>query len=491
MKDSKAQNSITRGLAFKTIERVLSQLLTFCFSIFTARLLLPKNFGDFAIAFVFISIAQIFVSSAFSTAIIQKKDADKKDYSTMFWSSFTMSIIVTIIIVLGAPFIANYYNNQNLVLLLRVCALKLPLSAVSTIQHAYIDRNMMFKKYLVPTSLGTIFSGTAAVIFAYWGLGVWALVIQMFVFAIADIVILFFTVNWRPQLIFSLNSFKTLFSFGWKCLAADLIGTVFDQLRTLLIGKKYSSEDLAYYNKGSNFPNQIFSNISYSVISVLFPAISNISDDKQRVKETARLTVKLLTFIVAPMLIGVAAVAKPLIVLLYTEKWLEAVPFVRIFCFASIFNMLGGFLLNLFKCVGKSFIVLKLEPIKKVIYLALLITGLKFGVLTLAVLMMVYSIIAFFINIVPLKTTIGYNIQEIIADMFCSLLCSALMGTITYSISYLGFSNIVSLAIMVPVGIFSYLILSLLFRSGALIILTDFLKDRFYEIKKCTKSSQE
>ena len=282
----------------------------------------------------------------------------------------------------------------------------------------------------------------------------------------------------NPEFVFSLKSAKSMMNYGWKILAADLSGTFFDQLRSLIVGKAYTSADLAFYNKGNQLPSLITTNISTSIMSVLFPAIANISDEKARVKEMTRKAVKIMSFVMFPMLFGLAAVAGPLINVLFTSKWELAVPFVQILSISSAISLIGGVSLQAIKAIGKSDIILKLEVYKKPVYVLLLIIGVKINVTAVAVTMLLYSIYSNIVNARPLKREIDYTYREQLKDLIPAFLMSGIMGLLVYMVSYLKINSIVALFIQVLIGIALYLGMAIIFKIDALKYLYSFLKEK-------------
>lgn len=275
MKDKDLKNKVFSGLIWKFAERILAQGVSFIVSVVLARILMPSDYGIVALILVFINIANVFVTSGFSTALVQNKDANSVDFSTNFYCSFALSILVYGILFAIAPFLSQFYEMPDLALILRVFALRIPLSAYSAIQHAYVERYMIFKRYFFSTLGGTLISGVVGIMMAYNGFGAWALIAQYFTNTIVDILVLSITVPWHPEFRFSWKSAKSMMNYGWKILVADLSGTFFDQLRSLIVGKAYTSADLAFYNKGNQLPSLITTNISSSIMTVLFPAIAN------------------------------------------------------------------------------------------------------------------------------------------------------------------------------------------------------------------------
>jgi O-antigen/teichoic acid export membrane protein len=304
------KSSVITSLLWKFLERVGTQGVQFIVAIVLARLLSPADFGLIALVTVFVAIANVFVQSGLNTALIQKKDADNLDFSTVFYSCLTLACLLYILLFFGAPLIASFYNDlPELIPVIRVLGLMLPLGALNAVQEAYISRNMMFRK-LFYRSVGAIIpSGCIGIICAYSGWGIWSLVVQQLSNSLFVCVIMWFTVKWRPSLSFSIERWRKLFSFGWKLLCSALLDTAYRNVRDLVIGKLFSPADLGYYNRGDQFPKLIIMNVNASIQSVLLPSFSTVQDDLVRLKSLARRSIKIGSFLILPMMAGLAAVA--------------------------------------------------------------------------------------------------------------------------------------------------------------------------------------
>lgn len=474
----KIQKSIFSGLFWKFSERILAQAVSFIVSVVLSRLLLPSDYGTVAIVLIFINIANVFVTSGFSTALVQNKDATEVDFSTNFYCSLCMSFIVYALMYCIAPFIASFYSASELTLIIRVFSLRIPISAFSAIQHAYVERNMLFKRYFFSTLFGTLISGVVGIILAYFGAGVWALIAQYFTNTIIDIVVLLCTVPWKPKLQFSVSSAKKMMNYGWKILAADLSGTFFDQLRSLIVGKVYTSADLAFYNKGNQLPNLITTNISASIMTVLFPAIANIHGDPAHVKSMTRKSVRMMSYVMFPMLFGLACVSKPLVDLLFTEKWELAVPYVQILSIASAFSLIGSVSLQSIKAVGRSDVVLKLEVYKKPVYTLLLIIGVYISPLAVAFTMLIYSVYGNIVNGRQLSMIIGYKGTEQIYDLLPAIVMSILMSMVVYPLNFTHVANLWILILQLLVGSLVYVLLSIISHNESYVTVYSLIREQ-------------
>lgn len=479
------KTSVITSLLWKFLERIGTQGVQFIVAIVLARLLSPADFGLIALVTVFVTIANVFVQSGLNTALIQKKNADNLDFSTVFYSCLALAIILYMGLFFGAPIIAKFYNNQvELIPVIRVLGLMLPLGALNSIQEAYVARNMMFKK-LFYRSIGAIIpAGIIGVVCAYLGFGIWSLVAQQLSNALLICVIMWFTVKWRPCLSFSLERWKGLFSFGWKLLCSALLDTFYRNIRDLVIGKLFMPADLGFYNRGDQFPKIIIANINSSIQSVLLPSLSTVQDDRARLKSLARRSIKTSSFLILPMMTGLAAVAKPLTLVVLGEKWLPAVPFIQICCFSYAFWPIHTTNLSAINAVGRSDVFLKLEIIKKcygfaVLALAIWLFRSPIGIAMSAA---ITAPLGSFVNAYPNKKLLNYGFIEQMKDFVPSLLLSLVMGVIVYfggdiMTDSLGVSPVLLLIVSVVVGLLLYLGLAKVLRFECLDYLIKTMKD--------------
>ena len=326
------------GFAFKFAERAGAQGINFIVQILLARILMPEEYGIIALVAVFITLCDVFVTYGFGNSLVVNKRSDSIDFSTCFYFGLAIAAILYAIVFFGSPLIADFYGIEQLTPVIRVMALRIPIAAINTVQHAFVQKHMWFKKFFFATLIGTVASGIIAVIMAYSGFGVWALVEQYLGNVFIDTTCLWFIVGWRPTREFSWQRLKVIYDYGWKILAVGLIDTLYGQLRNLIIGKKYSSEDLAYYNRGYRFPSFGMRLIEPTVNTVLFPALSQSQDNQEQMRDITRKVIMASTFIVSPIMVGLAVIAKPLVLVLLTKKWLPCVIYLQIGCLANLFR---------------------------------------------------------------------------------------------------------------------------------------------------------
>jgi len=444
------------GFAYKFAERVGAQGISFIVQILLARILMPEEYGLVALVTVFILVCDVFVTYGFGNSLIVNKKSDSVDFSTCFYFGLCLAAVLYTVVFFAAPLVAEFYNESYLTPIIRVMALRIPMAAVNSVQHAYVQKNMWFKKFFYATLIGTIISGVIAVVMAYLGCGVWALVEQYLGNVFIDTVCLWIIVGWRPTKEFSFKRLKAIYDYGWKILAVGLIDTLYGQLRNLIIGKKYSKADLAYYNRGYRFPSFAMRLIEPTVNSVLFPALAQCQDDREQMRDITRKVIMTSTFIIAPVMVGLAVIARPLVLVLLTEKWLPCVVYLQIGCLANLFRP-NQFINNcVVRASGDSELLLKLDILKKAIGIVILLVSMHFGVFWIAFSLVFFYFISMVINIAPNRRILGYGYLEQCRDFLKNLVPALVMGAVIYPLSFLALPPIVLLVIQVAEGVAVY-----------------------------------
>lgn len=461
---SNNSEKVISNFLWRFLERCGAQGVTFVVSVVLARILDTSVYGTVALITVFTTIMQVFVDSGMGNALIQKKDADDLDFSSVFWFNITMCSVLYLVMFLCAPLIAKFYKMPELTPLVRVLSLLLVISGVKNVQQAYVSRHLLFKRFFFATLGGTIGAAVIGIGMALLGFGVWALIAQMLFNATIDTIILWITVKWRPKKMFSFQRLKGLFSYGWKLLVSALLDTVYTELRQLIIGKLYSRDDLAMYNKGQHFPKLIVTNINSSIDSVLLPTMSKVQDDPSVVKSMTRRAIKTSTYIMMPLMVGLAVCAEPLVSLILTDKWLPCVPFMRIFCFTYAFYPIHTANLNAIKSLGRSDLFMILEIIKKAVGMIVLLATMRISVMAMAYSLLLTSVLSQIINSWPNRRLMRYSYLDQIRDILPQIGLSLAMGAVVYCVQLLGLRHWVTLLIQVPLGALLYIAGSKLFR---------------------------
>ncbi len=458
---------VAGGFLWRFGERITAQVVTFIVSTVLARMLAPEHYGAIAIVNVFITLANVFVSSGLGNALIQKKDTDETDFSSVFFFNVGISLILYTIIFFCAPLFSRNSDYADLTIVFRVMGLRLIVAAVNTVQHAYVAKKMMFKRFFWSTLGGTLFSGILGIAAAYKGYGIWALAIQYMTNTTVDTLVLFLTVKWRPRWRFSWERLRPLASYGWKLLVSELINTGYMELRNLVVGLKYSSGDLAYYNRGKSFPQLLAQNINLSLQSVLFPMMANIQEDSKSLGKMMRRVIRVNSFLITPLVVGLAFVAEPFVRVLLTEKWIGCVPYLQLYCLSYCFIPIQSANIQAIKAVGRSDIYLKQEIIKKALGLVFLLVSIPFGPLTIAVSAVLSSIISALISAIPAKKMLGYSIFEQLKDLANGIVPLAAMCAAVLVISTLPLLDIALLPLEIGAGALVYILIAFLMKNDS------------------------
>ena len=457
-------NKVFSNLIWRFSERIGAKLISVVVNLILARILAPELYGTVAIVLVFTEILQVFVESGFGTALIQKKDADDLDFSSVFFFNLAMSVLLYVLLFAFAPLISRLYGRPELLKIIRVVGLILIIAGVRNVQQAYVSRNMLFKRFFFSTLGGTVVSAVVGIFMAVKGFGVWAYVTQYLLNNLVGTLILWFTVKWRPVARFSLERLKGLFSYGWKLLVSSLLNIVSDKLRPLIIGYRFSPADLSFYNEGLLFPNLIVDNVNSSIDSVLLPALSQQQDSAEQVKTMTRRAIQISSYIMWPLMIGLFVCAEPLVSLLLGQDWLPCVPFVRIFSLYYALFPIHTANLNAIKAMGRSDIFLRLEIVKRVLDLVFVVSTVFIGVRAMAYGLLIQGVLCLFINSYPNSKLCGYAFSQQLRDIFPAFLLAAAMGLLVWFISLAGFGSLVTLILQVLTGAVFYIAASVILK---------------------------
>ena len=461
------KNQVIQGAFWKFAERIAAQLVSLMVSIILARLLSPSEYGTISLVMV-ITIANVFVSSGFGQALIQKKDADSLDFSSVFYFSLGFTFLLYIIFFILAPYIARFYDMPILSPVLRVLAISIPIMGINSVQQAYVARKMQFKLFFYATFVGTVISAFVGIWLAYKGYGVWALVAQTLTNNIIDTIVLQISIKWKITREFSLNRVKKLLDYGWKLLLQSLVLQFYASLRSLLIGKFYTTEDLSFYTKGNQFPELISSNIDTGINTALFPVMSKAQDSIDRVKSMARKTTDFSSYVMSPILLGFFAVAEPFISLLLTDKWLPAVPYLRICCIILLFRAPQTAILQAIKAVGRSDEVLKIDFPIRIFAIIVLCISLRYSVYVFALSEIIVTVFGTALYMVVSKNIINYNGFEVCHDFLINVFMASIMGLVVFTVGkLLSINYLVLMFVQILIGAILYIGLSMLFKSNS------------------------
>ncbi len=457
---SKESTSIISGLFWKFMESGGSQGVQFIIAVLLARLLSPKEYDIVAVVMIFITIANVLVQHGFATALIQKKEADSLDYSSVLYAGMLFALIIYVILYALSPYIAGFYKNNTMAAVIRVMSLIIFPGSVISVWNAYISRHMLFRKLCIATLIASLISGAVSVYMAGLGYGVWSLVLQQLIYYFALCILLVLSVRVGIQKSYSYSRLKEMFGFGSKLLLASLLDNIVNNIHGLFMGKVYTAGVLGLYNRGEQFPKIIVTNLGIAIQSVMLPVMSRQQEDKARLKEYLMRTIKLSTYIVFPMMAGLMASADSLIYVLLGDKWMGAVPYLVLMCVSYACWPLHIANLQAINAIGRSDVFLGLEVVKKGLSIIMLVIGIRYSAVVLIMLKVVADILCVAINLSPSKKLYDYSMWSQFRDIAPSLVLSTIMGVSVYFIGSFMHIGIVRFIVQVISGICIYICLS-------------------------------
>ena len=458
---------VVSSLTWKLFERFVSQGLSLAIQIILARLLLPEDFGSLAIIVAITNYAAIFVQSGIATALIQKKDLDDKDVSTVLISCLILASAFYTILFVAAPFIANAFESDILVPTLRIQSLVLFLNAINSVQTAILSRKMQFKRLFVRSLIAVPVSGIVGIAMAYLGFGLWSLVMYNLSNMLVVVLVMNIGNDLRTKLGFSMEKARTIYSFSSKILVTSFVSGGYDLMRTMAIGKKYNTNDLAFYDKAYSYSYYVVNILNSSISSVMLPTFSKKQDDINEIKLIARRSTKLSAFVMIPLMVGIATIATPLVRLLLTEKWMECVPYLMIFCMLRIPGVFMAIDKQIFYAIGRSEINMYYEICLFIINIIALIISLKMGVLWIAIFACAIEYIGLIAIFTLSKKFVNYNFKERLLDLWKSIVSSIVMF-VGLNFINLQTSDLVTILAKFIIGVVVYLLMSMILSDDSL-----------------------
>ena len=458
---------VVSSLTWKLFERFVSQGLSLAIQIILARLLLPEDFGSLAIIVAITNYAAIFVQSGIATALIQKKDLDDKDVSTVLISCLILASAFYTILFVAAPFIANAFESDILVPTLRIQSLVLFLNAINSVQTAILSRKMQFKRLFVRSLIAVPVSGIVGIAMAYLGFGLWSLVMYNLSNMLVVVLVMNIGNDLRTKLGFSMEKARTIYSFSSKILVTSFVSGGYDLMRTMAIGKKYNTNDLAFYDKAYSYSYYVVNILNSSISSVMLPTFSKKQDDINEIKLIARRSTKLSAFVMIPLMVGIATIATPLVRLLLTEKWMECVPYLMIFCMLRIPGVFMAIDKQIFYAIGRSEINMYYEICLFIINIIALIISLKMGVLWIAIFACAIEYIGLIAIFTLSKKFVNFNFKERLLDLWKSIVSSIVMF-VGLNFINLQTSDLVTILAKFIIGVVVYLLMSMILSDDSL-----------------------
>lgn len=457
-----------KGIIWSFIENLVNLGISFFIGLILARLLSPKDFGLIGMVTIFTAVSATFINSGFSQALIKKKVCSDVDYSTVFYFNFFVGIVLYLILFYLSPYIAEYFGEYKLINIVRVLSFVLVIESLTIIQRTLLTKKIDFKLQTKITIISSILSGTIAIGLAFRGYGVWSLVLKTLIQEGVNSVLLWYYNRWKPLFVFSIKSFNELFSFGSKLLISALIGTIYQNIYYLIIGKYFSAQELGYFTRAQQFKDLPSSNINGVVSRVSYPVLAEIQDDKERLKSGYKKIIKLTMYITFILMLGMAAVAEPMIISLIGEKWSTSIVYLQMLCFVGMFYPLHSLNLNILNVLGRSDLFLKLEIIKKVIAIPTIILGVFFGIKVMILGMMFNTLVAYYLNSFWSGKFINYPIKEQILDILPSFLLALSVSLILYILGILlPFEPVWILLLLMCTGFILVVVFSSVFKLEA------------------------
>ena len=447
------KHKTVKGVGWSFIDNLSSSGITFLVGLVLARLLTPSEYGIMAILTIFIAVSNSIVDSGFSNALIRKTDARRVDYNTVFLFNLAVSGLLYAVLFFAAPAISVFFKEPLLVEVMRVIGWVLVVNALAIIPRTLFVKEVNFKTQTKVSLIASISSGVVGIGMALAGMGVWSLVGQQLSRQLLNTLFLWIYCTWRPILEFSMQSFRELFGFGSKILLSGLLNTVFNEIYALVIGRCYTSAQLGQYTRANQFSQIFSSNLTTVIQRVSYPVLSSIQDESERLREAYRKVIKSTMLISFACMLGLAAVARPLILILIGEKWLPAVGFLQIICFSGMLFPLHAINLNILQVKGRSDLFLRLEIIKKIIAVGPLVLGVLFSIEYMLWGSVCTSLIAYFLNSYYSADLINYPTKEQIKDILPTFLVSFATAAVMWSLTLLSLSNWLLLPLQCLLGI--------------------------------------
>ena len=441
-----------QGLSWSFIDNFVAQMVSFVVSIVLYRLLVAAEVGILGIITFFLAILTSLVDSGFGSALIQKKDSTQTDYCTVFYFNLVIAVLLYGLMFFGAPFSESYFEIPGLTPILRVAGIGLIINAMGAIQFTLLVKRIDFKTKTKISFISDMLAGIIAIVLAFKGFGVWSLVWRSLLGQSFTVILLWIWNKWRPEAIFSLKSFKELFGFGYKLAFAGLINTIYNNIYYPIIQKNFSSASLGFYTVAEKYTNLFSTTLTSNIQRVSFPVLATIQDNPSRLRRGYRKMIKSTMMITFSLMLGLAAIAKPLIVILIGEQWLPAVPYLQLMCFSAMLYPLHAMNLNIITVKGRSDLILKLEIIKKSIHIPLIFVGIYLGIEALLIGSIVVSIIAFFLNSYYSAGLINYSTKIQLFDILPLFVVALLVSLVVWSLTFLGWNNWLTVLLQITVG---------------------------------------
>ncbi len=475
---------IASGMAWRFMERAGIQVVSFVLQIILARLLVPEDYGILAIVNVFITFSATLINNGIGNALIQKKGSDALDENTVFFFQLGLSVIIFAAMYGLSPVVAWFYENAMLTQYLRAMSFILIIEALSSIQLTRLRKKMQFRKSFAANLIGNVVHGAVGIAMAYGGCGCWSLIVSQLAMKAAIFLTLLFTVRWKPRRMFSFRRLGQLFSYSWKLSVGWLVGTLHQNVFSLVIGKAFLPEVLGYYNRAQNVPQIVTTTANETVSSVMFPALSRIQDDMQKVKHYTRRMMAFTSLLVMPAMAGLAGVTHSFVYFALTEKWAAIIPMMKLFCISFGINILSTTNMQAFNAIGRSDMFMKMELIKRSLSLVVLLITSAISIEAVIVGLCLMGLVSLLYNVLPNIRLLGYTWKEQAVDILSPLLPSVMMYLAIIQLERLQWPHLATLLAQVVAGVLIYAALALLLKVPAMKTAQKLLRDAVSRMKR-------
>ena len=473
------------GLLWSFVDTIAGQGITFIVGIILARILSPREFGLIGMITVFIAVSESFINSGFSSALIRKKDCTNIDFSTVFYFNLAAGILFFLILFFTAPFIAGFFDEPQLTVIVQVLGIVLIIDSLTLIQRTILTKRIDFKLQTRISVIASLGSGVIAIVMAYKGFGVWSLVAQRIAKESLNSIFLWLWNRWKPLLVFSKQSFKELFGFGNKLLISGLIDTIYRNIYYLIIGKYFSAQELGYYTRADGFQRIPSQSLNGVIGRVSYPVLASIQDDKPRLKNNYQKLIRSTMFITFILMLGMAAISEPMIITLIGEKWRPSIIYLQMLCFVGMIYPLHALNLNMLQVSGRSDLFLRLEVIKKILAIPTIVIGVLWGIKIMILGMMVNTLIAYYLNSYWSGRFIGYSVKQQVVDILPSFGLALTMAIFVYILGlFLPFSYLWLLIIQIIAGALFILLFCEITRFRDYIFVKEIVIEKLKNIRK-------
>ncbi len=464
------------SIKWKFLERLVTQVFQLIVQVILARLLMPEAFGIIAIILVIVSIAMVFVQTGFNTAIIQSKEVNNQQISTVFYINLAISVLFYFVVFFIAPSIESIYSFEHLTVYIRVMSLTIIFGAIYSISSAVVTKQMNFFISFICNFVAVMLSGIVGVLGALFGMGIWSLIIYQVLFNVSLSILFFALVKWKPGKPSRLKDVSALFSFGWKVFLAHFLDTIYKEVSVLVIGKKVPEDVLGFYSKGSQFPLMATKACNETVKTALLPIYSKQQGNKQQISSMISNNIRTLSFIIIPALTGLAIVARPLVLVVLTEKWADSIVFLQVFCFIYLLDPIKSIIYQAFNSIGKSGLFLALVLSNILMLIVVLVFTIFYGIMFLLYGTLVVQLISLFASLIASKVVLKYNFKSFFGDIYKSVTSTIVMFVCVFPYQFYVSNPYLVLLIQVVIGAFSYLLASICLREQTI---TNFIEKRF------------